>query len=210
MEDTMLNRARPIPLAGLVGVGLAILAAGCDTAPLVPEGAALAERPGSQEAPAHVREGGGAVHAADIRGQGPGGAVVVENGATLRRTPNGISVKVSMPTPEPGAYAYPEGAEPGHPEAFTLWVFVFDDPDAEEWSGAFHGAGHVVGGPQLTLSGHVSRSTDPFVGEPLENPSRARVHLAVAPHGSLSPEQLPEQIQVPSGTPEHWWLAYFD
>lgn len=41
--------------------------------------------------------------------------------ATLHRTPNGISVKINMPTPEPGTYRYPEPdgptvAPPGHPK----------------------------------------------------------------------------------------------
>lgn len=152
----------------------------------------------------------------DVFGQGPGGPVVAENGATIRRTPNGISMNVSMPTPEPGSYDYPSPSETatdevGSPEAFTLWAFVFNEPPAANWDGAFFVAGHVVGGPNLNLSGNVSTNTEPFGGEPLENPGGAEVHLAVAPHGALDPDLMPGQIQTPAGPgPDVWWLALFD
>jgi hypothetical protein len=152
---------------------------------------------------------------ADVLGQGPAGPVVASDGATLRRTAKGISASLSMPTPEPGTYIYPSTgvafSGPGHPEAFTLWVFVFDDPEDPDWTGAFLGGGHLVGGPNLTLSGQISRNTEPFLGEPLRNPEGARVLLAVAPHGALNPELLPAAIQTPTGPgPDIWWLALFD
>lgn len=136
--------------------------------------------------------------------------VYAEDGAAITRTSNGVITSVSIPTPESGEYNYPEGAEEGHPEAFTLWVFVFDDPDDEAWTGAFLGAGHVVGGSQLTLNGQVTKQTDPFLGDHLENPQDAEVHLAVAPHGEVDPDELPDQIQTPSGGPPYWWLATFE
>ena len=145
--------------------------------------------------------------------------VVAEDGATLRRGPNGISAQLSMPTPEPETYNYPDpdenptAAEPGHPEAFTLWAFVFD-PEQEtfedqDWAGAFLVGGHVVGGPNLTLRGHISKNTEPVAGEKLENPD-AEIHLAVAPHGELDPEIMPEQIKTPAGGPDMWWIAIFE
>lgn len=150
----------------------------------------------------------------DVFGQGPSGGVVAPDGATIRRTANGISMNVSMPTPESGEYQYPESgvySEAGHPEAFSLWAFVFNDPAAENWDGAFFVAGHVVGGSTLNLSGRVSTNTDPFVGERLDNPEGADVHLAVAPHGALDPELMPEQIKTPTGPgPDIWWLALFE
>jgi len=143
-----------------------------------------------------------------------------EDAATLSRGPNGLHVRVQMPTPQPGTYNYPEpdeptASEPGHPEAFTLWVFVFDDelgPYTEDvpWSSAFLGAGHVVGGPNLTLSGHISKQSEPFAGFDLENPQDVEVHFAVAPHGGLDPEILPEQIKTPAGGPPLWWVALFE
>ena len=143
--------------------------------------------------------------------------VVSEEGATLRRTRNGISCQVQMPTPAPGEYIYPcPGAtatdEVGQPEAFTLWVFVFDDPDDDDWTGAFLGSGHLTGGAgTLTLSGYISTNTEPFAGEQLSNPEDARVHLAVAPHGALNPDLMPGQIQTPAGpSPYVWWIALFD
>lgn len=153
---------------------------------------------------------------ADVVGQGPDGDVVVEDGATIRRSNHGVETTVQMPTPKPGSYEYPDPeendtvSEPGHPEGFTLWVFVFDDPEDDEFTGVFLGAGHVVGGDTLTLSGHVSTSTEPFVGDPVKNPRGAEIHLAVAPHGEVDDEIMPDQIKRPGGGPEHWWFALFD
>lgn len=150
----------------------------------------------------------------DVFGQGPSGSVVAPDGATIKRTPNGISMNLSMPTPESGEYQYPTSgvySGPGHPEAFSLWAFVFNDPAAEDWDGAFFVAGHVVGGSTLNLSGRVSTNTEPFAGERLDNPGGAEVHLAVAPHGGLDAELLPEQIKTPTGPgPDIWWLALFE
>ena len=170
--------------------------------------------------PAAARGRGVTTQTEDVFGQGPGGDVVAEDGATLRRTKNGVSMSLSMPTPEPGTYEYPESgvfSGPGHPEAFTLWGFVFDpdqppfDPPDAGWSGVFGVTGHVVGGSHLNLSGNISRNTEPFAGENLTNPEEAEVHLAVAPHGGLDPELMPEQIQTPTGPgPDIWWIALFD
>lgn len=153
---------------------------------------------------------------AAVSGQGPAGDVVAGGRATIKRSDDGIGAKVRMPTPDPGSYAYPDPDEydtvsaPGHPEGFTLWVFVFDDPGDDDFTGAFLGAGHLVGGDTLTLSGHVSTTTDPFVGERLANPRGAAVRLAVAPHGEVDDEIMPEQIKTPGGAQEHWWFASFD
>jgi len=206
----MRNKGRWTFAVALTPLFATAVIAGCDAAPVSPvaelqiQSSASSNSPGAAVASASTRS------VADVIGQGPDGAVVAYDGAEIRRTRNGISVKVSMPTPQPGTYSYPEGAEAGHPEAFTLWVFVFNDPHAEDWDGAFHGAGHVVGGPNLTLQGHISTNTEPFVGEALDNPHGARIHLAVAPHGALAPDRLPGQIKTPSGAPDHWWLAFFD
>jgi hypothetical protein len=61
----------------------------------------------------------------------------------------------------------------------------------------------------LNLSGHVSMNTTPFRGSALLEPRTAEVHLAVAPHGALQPDVLPDQITKPLGTPAHWWTAVF-
>lgn len=223
----------PRKLCGLViGSGLtavATLAVACD-APLVPDGQEEARSPDLNAS------AGVTVETADVFGQGMMGPVVAEDGATIRRTPHGISMKLSMPTPEPGTYTYPSGPEggawtdeEGPPEVFTLWAFIFNNPEecatpfqcdsgdlgAPANGGAFFVAGHVFGGPNLTLSGHISRNSEPFPtatpGSPLENPKGAHVHLAVAPHGALDPALLPEQIQTPTGPgPDIWWLALFD
>lgn len=162
----------------------------------------------------------------DVVGQGTGGPVVAEDGATLRRTDNALQAKIKMPTPEPGEYDYPDpdenptAAPPGHPEGFTLWMFVFDeeqggyDPDDPDegpfpWSSVFFVAGHMVGGPNLTLSGNAATAHE-SMGFDLENPRDVDVHLAVAPHGGLDPDIMPEQIQTPAGGPDMWWFAIFE
>ena len=87
-------------------------------------------------------------------------------------------------------------------------MFVFDEA-GDEFAGAFLGGGHFAGGDSLTLSGHVSTTTRPFVGQRLENPRGAEVHLAVAPHGEVDAEIMPNQIKTPGGEPAHWWFALF-
>lgn len=174
-----------------------------------------------------------------IIGQGPAGPLVAGATASLQQTSNGLSVKVSMPTPQPGSYTYPVGPTAsgvaGHPEAFSLWVFVFFNPEACEpcsiakgvdignpdkphvIAGAFGPTGHIVGGPHLTLSGHLSPMSVPVggnsVGEALAlglDLADAQIHVAVAPHGALAPELLPEQISTPAGNTGLWWLAKFN
>lgn len=153
----------------------------------------------------------------DVFGQGVGGPVVAEDGATLRRTEKNLS----MSTPEPGTYTYPSGPEggawtdeEGRPEVFTLWCFYFpseQDSPGGDWTGVYAASGHVVGGPRLTLSGGVSRGAEPFLGDPLEHPRDAPVRLAVAPHGALDPDRLPEALRTPTGPgPDIWWMAEFN
>jgi hypothetical protein len=168
----------------------------------------------------------------DVRGQGAAGPVVAADGASLQRSDNGLSAMLTMPTPEPGTYNYPPAqtapfpfpaAVPGHPEAYSLWVFVFNYPalcsqpcDSNDLGaatpargGAFNAAGHVVGGSTLQLAGHVSRNSTPFSGSMLLEPRTAEVHFAVAPHGALDPALLPDQITKPIGNPSFWWIAIF-
>jgi hypothetical protein len=151
------------------------------------------------------------------------------NGASLVRQPTGLQARVSMPTPAPGSYTYPDGITPGDPEVFTLWIFVFNYPDLcsdpcdlndlgvdkPARGCAYNGGGHAVGGPSLTLSGRIAVGETPFdhpviTMAPLEAPDTAVVHLAVAPHGGLDPAKLPNEFRIPTGTPAHWWVAMFD
>lgn len=175
--------------------------------------------------PAAANRNGVISETEDVFGQGEGGPVVAEEGATLLRTKNVLSINLSMPTPEPGTYTYPNSgvfSGPGHPEGFTLWAFTFDDPNACDGEcggddlgqpaggGGYFVSGHMVGGPNLTVSGHVSKGSEPVVGSALSNPKRAEVHLAVAPHGGLDPDKMPDQIKTPTGPgPNIWWLALF-
>jgi hypothetical protein len=165
----------------------------------------------------------------DVVGQSMAGPVVSEDGATVIRTNGGVTASLTMPTPVSGSYTYPPGNAfqatvlVGHPEVFTGWMFVFNNPaecsdgvcDLNDLGatpargGAYNFAGHVVGGSTLNLAGHVSVGSAPFLGVPLDNPLGADIHLAVAPHGMVQPDLLPTQITTPIGTPSHWWLAIF-
>ena len=141
----------------------------------------------------------------------------------LTRGPNGLTVKVTMDTPAPGSYNYPDGAaNDGGPEAYSLWVFVFANPDAcsdgscsglgdvaASGGGVFNAAGHISGGGTLVLSGHISKNSQPFALNQLTNIDTAEVHVAVAPHGTLDPAQLPSQITTPIGGPAQWWITLF-
>jgi hypothetical protein len=178
---------------------------------------------------AQFAEAGVSTETGDVFGQGMDGPIVSPGGATLQRSDKGLSVKLTMPTPESGTYMYPpgnafqpEGAIPGHPEAYSLWAFVFNYPDlcsepcdsndlgaTPAQGGAFKAGGHIVGGGTLNLSGRVSKNSSPFVGSMLLEPQTAEVHLAVAPHGALQPRVLPDQIKKPIGSPGVWWLALF-
>jgi hypothetical protein len=164
----------------------------------------------------------------DVIGQGPAGQVVSEAGATIIRTPNSITATLTMPTPAPGTYIYPEGnmfqptVTMGFPEVFTGWIFIFNDPAACDGpcdggdlsnpaarGGVYNFAGHAVGGSTLNFAGNIELGESTFLGFPLDDPENADVHLAVAPHGMLQPDLLPTQITTPIGTPAHWWLALF-
>jgi len=172
------------------------------------------------------------VETSDVFGQGPGGPVVAWDGAKLMRFADHLTVAIRIPTPEPGSYNYPAGndwnldAVPGNPEAFSMWVFVFNDPEScvgggpgvctpmdarigTPGAGAFNTGGHLVSGPVLQFNGNVTFNTTPFGGAPLTDPLTAEVHYAIAPHGMLHPEMLPNQISTPIGTPGHWWVALF-
>lgn len=167
---------------------------------------------------------------ADVWDQGTMATVYAPGGAQLVRQANGISVKITMPTPEPDTYVYPPGTGPGHPEVFTLWAFVFNNPGAcsddecgpddmgnpDVGWGAYNPGGHVNAGNNLTLSGRIGIG-DPAGGPPgtqnitdLYDPMGAEVHLAVTSHGALDPSTLPGEFRRPTGNGSHWWVAVFD
>lgn len=202
-------------------LALAVAVFGCDSTPTEPDPDPSPDM---------------SVETEDVVGQSPDGDVVAEGGARIQRTPHGISAQVSMPTPEPGTYTYPSGPEggawtdeQGPPEVFTLWAFTFNNPEECEvpnecspgdlgdpaGGGAFAMDGMIADGTDIALSGHVSPDTEPFPtgtpGAQLEDIEGAQVILAVAPHGALDPDLLPEQLRTPTGPgPDIWWLAEFD
>jgi hypothetical protein len=166
-------------------------------------------------------------------------AVASPAGATLIRTKGGITAAVTMSTPEPGSYCYPPAnpfqpiaPTPGTPEVFTGWFFFFNHPEncatphqcmpppagapppndfTRAGGGVYNFAGHAIsGGGTLNLVGNISVGEAPFAGAaPLEAPMGAEVHLAIAPHGVVIPELLPDQINTPVGSPPYWWVGLF-
>lgn len=176
---------------------------------------------------------------ANVVGQGPAGPLVAEKGASVTRTKNGVSIALTMPTPQPGSYNYPPpnrfqpvAPAPGTPEVFTGWAFIFNQPEncavpnqcippppgapapndfTTGRGGVYNFAGHPVSGNgALNLVGHISVGESQFGGPfGLENPDGAEIHVAVAPHGVLVPELMPDQISTPVGSPPFWWLAQF-
>jgi hypothetical protein len=175
---------------------------------------------------------------ANVVGQGLAGPVVASGGAAILRTPGGVAASLRMSTPVPGSYVYPTGPTgsgvAGHPEAFSLWVFIFFNPeecagaicgpgdlinDPDVIAGAYNAGGHLVGGANLTLEGFVNKDTFTFGGPNAETLGQALsmgfdladadIHLAVAPHGALDPALLPGSISTPVGSPASWWLAIF-
>ena len=142
-----------------------------------------------------------------------------------------------MPTPMSGTYDYPPAnpfqpvdAVPGVPEVFTGWLFFFNEPGncavpngcippppgalppndfTEGRGGVYNFSGHAISGRgSLNMVGHISVGEMQFGGPfALENPAGAEIHLAVAPHGLLVPELMPQQINTPIGNPSFWWLA---
>ncbi|HSF87624.1 MAG TPA: hypothetical protein VLG28_18435 [Acidimicrobiia bacterium] len=173
--------------------------------------------------------GAAAPEQVDIMNQG-GVGVYAKDAVSVVRQPNSLQVKASVPTPQPGTYVYAPGTVAGSPEVFTLWAFVFNYPDlcdgpcdgndlglgAEALGGAYNVGGHVAGaGGQLTITGHINVG-DPagapppiFVGAPLESPSTAEIHVALAPHGALDPSTLPGELSMPVGNPGCgcWWVG---
>ncbi len=170
----------------------------------------------------------------DLMNQG-GVGVYAEDGVKLTRQPNGITIRVSVPVPEPNSYVYPpEIPTPSaSPEVFSGWAIVFNNPDEcaggpgncggpdlfnpDVEAGIYNFAGHPAGaGGKLVLTGHVQVG-QPAGGPPgstmapLSNPGGAEVHVAIAPHGLLDPAQMPAQTTTPAGSPacECWWVAVF-
>jgi hypothetical protein len=174
---------------------------------------------------------------ADIFAQGSTVDVLVDDGAKIHRTATGVTASVTMPTPEPGTYNIPAGPttnqEHGSPAAFSLWVFIFFNPEAcdqpcdradlvgsgEVIAGGFNAGGHLVSGPNLTISGRINEQSQLFGGPNAESIADgleagytiagAEIHVAVAPHGKLDPELLPDQFGTPAGFADSWWVAQY-
>jgi hypothetical protein len=63
----------------------------------------------------------------------PGVRLLHRRDALLTREADGLGVELRMTTPQPATYIYPDEVPPERqaaPEFFTLWVFVFNHPEA--------------------------------------------------------------------------------
>lgn len=174
----------------------------------------------------------------DIGEQGRIESAMTEGGARFQRRTDGISVEVVVATPVPGSYEYPTGdmVPPGDaphpaitpgateaPEVFTLWLFAFNDPsqcsdgqcDTDDFTsgaaargGVYQVDGRVGDGDELRLGGNIRLGQQPIDGAPLDDPERAEVHIAIAPHGRVLPgEEGWRQLNSPVGNPTLWWGA---
>lgn len=178
--------------------------------------------------PSDLAVSGGPEYADVMNQVAGGGGVYAANGARLVRQAHGLRASVTVPTPQPGpgTYVYPAGTVPGHPEVFTLWVFVFNYPSlcsapcdgndlgltAAARGGVYNGGGHVASGAWMTIAGRIGVGETSFGGAPLESPTTAEVHLAIAPHGFVAPADRPTEFRIPRGGPPSlglWWVAMF-
>lgn len=166
---------------------------------------------------------------ADVAEQG-GGDVYQHNGAKLIRTDHSVEAKWKVPTPTPGSYTYPDPApthppiEPGYPEVFTLWMFVFDNPelcsdgvcdgndigDTPARGSVYQADGEIAYQHQVRMGGKVRLGQTPLAGLGLSNPLGAEVHVAMAPHGQATDgDGLITQLNTGAGSPPFWFTAFF-
>src|SRR5699024_443850 len=117
----------------------------------------------------------------------------------------------------------PEDCESANPDLrCDLSDFMTGNGDA----GVFALDVVVANGSWMTLSGRITPDTEVyeappvpairegnpgFQNTPLQNPEGAEVHFAIAPHGQVDEDKLPEMMQTATGPPvEVWWLAIFE
>jgi hypothetical protein len=171
----------------------------------------------------------------DVMEQG-GGGTYERRGAKLVRSDHSLEVTWHVATPWPETYTYPTpdmvppGAplhppiEPGYPEVFTLWLFVFDHPelcsdavcdgndvgDTAARGSVYQLDGEIAYGHRLKMGGKVRIGQAAANGLGLSNPLGAEVHVAMAPHGTaLDGAELVHQLNSGVGGPPLWFAAAF-
>ena len=212
--------SRQIFSRGVVAVAALLMVSGCSDT-----GGSAALSPTGLGAPSASSLIGGPEYADVSNQSAAGGGVYAANGAMLVRQPNGLRASVTVPTPQPGMYVYPPGRTSGHPEVFTLWAFIFNNPDmcsdpcdandlgagTAAKGGAYNVGGHVTSGNSMTIAGQIRVGDPPFnpAHAPLELPATAEVHLAIAPHGHVDSSAYPNEFRTPAGSLPMWWTAMF-
>jgi len=170
---------------------------------------------------------------ADVMSQGGGDEVLKADGAKLTRRKRLIKVNWTVPTPGPGSYDYPTAdmipptapphpaIAPSYPEVFTLWAFVFNNPemcegpcdggdigDTPAQGGVFQVDATIADDGTITMAGKIRTRDNPARGARLQEPSTAEVHLAMAPHGRAAcGDDLLRQLAGPVGGPPFWFVA---
>jgi hypothetical protein len=180
------------------------------------------------------------IETVDVAVQGASEPALATDGARLERHAERLVATMDVPTPEPGSYEYPTGdmvppwakphppVSPGAanaPEAFTVWLIVFNDPaactndscdvddtaaDAAARGGVYQLDGRIADDTTMSFVGSIRVGQQPETGSPLDNPIEADVHLAIAPHGRALPGTDGwRQLNGPVGNPTLWWTAIF-
>lgn len=176
----------------------------------------------------------------DLTEQGTTDALYAADSARLQRRADGVAVEVDVPAPEPGTYEYPthdmippwveshppisQGASDA-PEAFTLWLFAFNDPsqctdtqcdnddvgpDTAARGAVYQVDGRIAEDGRLRFAGNVRIGQVQLDGARLDDPAGAEIHLAVVPHGrALAGSDAVVQLNTPVGNPSLWWGARF-
>lgn len=165
---------------------------------------------------------------ADVMEQGGGRYQV--NGARLTRTDHSVEVKWKVRTPDPGSYNYPAPVathppiEPGYPEVFTLWMFVFDHPemcsdgvcdgndvgDTPARGSVYQVDGVIAYKHHVSMGGNVRIGHPSAAGPGLSNPLGAEIHVAMAPHGqAVDGDSLITQLNSAAGSPPFWFAGVF-
>ena len=169
----------------------------------------------------------GTVERTDLFGQGLGGPVVAEDGASIMRTNSSVIAKVVMATPEPGSYTLGEGATEARSTAVRRRSACGSLSSSTRRACAPRSADLATSSrtqmsspARSTLVG-TSRAGRPDARRLSQCITRhlrwgerrnhrqalamgysladADIHLAVAPHGVLDSELLPLQISTRSG-----------
>ena len=152
---------------------------------------------------------------------GPGAALLRAEDARLTRLEDRVVVEITMPTPIPGTYVYPASVSPSRyasPEVFTLWAFVFNQPEAcvsspepphcgpDDFtdvvrSGIYGVAGHLTSVDHSGGAFELDRGTDERMI------LRGQIVVADPPRANMPPDSPVFALDNPMGAEVHLAVA---